>query len=37
MPYILKQFIDVISQPGMIFRFDPETGYTGLLENKGPP
>ena len=33
-PYILKQFIDVISQPGMIFGFDPVTGYTGLLENK---
>ena len=33
-PYILKQFIDVISQPGMIFAFDPVTGYTGLLENK---
>jgi FMN-dependent NADH-azoreductase len=33
-PYILKQFIDVISQPGMIFGFDPATGYTGLLQNK---
>src|SRR4051794_17401987 len=33
-PYILKQFIDVISQPGMIFSFDPTTGYTGLLESK---
>jgi FMN-dependent NADH-azoreductase len=33
-PYILKQLIDVISQPGMIFSFDPVTGYTGLLENK---
>src|SRR5919112_5904979 len=33
-PYILKQLIDVISQPGMIFGFDPATGYTGLLENK---
>ena len=33
-PYILKQFIDVVSQPGMVFGFDPETGYTGLLENK---
>lgn len=30
-PYILKQFIDVVSQPGMIFGFDPEDGYTGLL------
>ncbi len=23
-PYILKQFIDVVSQPGLIFAFDPE-------------
>ncbi|GAA1813227.1 FMN-dependent NADH-azoreductase [Actinomadura chokoriensis] len=33
-PYILKQFIDVISQPGWVFRFDPEKGYTGLLHGK---
>jgi FMN-dependent NADH-azoreductase len=33
-PYILKQFIDVVSQPGMVFGFDPERGYTGLLANK---
>ncbi len=33
-PYILKQFIDVVSQPGMIFRFDPQNGYTGLLAGK---
>jgi FMN-dependent NADH-azoreductase len=33
-PYVLKQFIDVVSQPGMVFGFDPERGYTGLLENK---
>ena len=23
-PYILKQFIDVVSQPGLVFGFDPE-------------
>ena len=23
-PYILKQLIDVISQPGMVFGFDPD-------------
>jgi FMN-dependent NADH-azoreductase len=34
MPYILKQFIDVVSQPGMVFSFDPEAGYTGLLTGK---
>jgi FMN-dependent NADH-azoreductase len=33
-PYILKQFIDVISQPGMVFSFDPVEGYTGLLTGK---
>jgi FMN-dependent NADH-azoreductase len=33
-PYILKQFIDVVSQPGLVFGFDPERGYTGLLRNK---
>jgi FMN-dependent NADH-azoreductase len=33
-PYILKQFIDVVSQPGMVFGFDPERGYTGLLTGK---
>ncbi|MEJ7629197.1 MAG: NAD(P)H-dependent oxidoreductase [Nocardioidaceae bacterium] len=33
-PYVLKQFIDVVSQPGMIFTFDPDHGYTGLLAGK---
>jgi FMN-dependent NADH-azoreductase len=33
-PYILKQFIDVVSQPGMVFSFDPDAGYTGLLTGK---
>jgi FMN-dependent NADH-azoreductase len=33
-PYILKQFIDVVSQPGMVFGFDPVEGYTGLLTGK---
>lgn len=30
-PYVLKQLIDVVSQPGMVFGFDPVAGYTGLL------
>jgi FMN-dependent NADH-azoreductase len=34
-PYILKQFIDVISQPGMIFGVDPYTGYEPLLAGRG--
>jgi FMN-dependent NADH-azoreductase len=33
-PYILKQLIDVVSQPGMAFGFDPEHGYTGLLTGR---
>lgn len=33
-PYILKQFIDVVSQPGMVFTFDGENGYTGLLAGR---
>jgi FMN-dependent NADH-azoreductase len=34
-PYILKQLIDVISQPGMVFGVDPSKGYSHLLENRG--
>ena len=33
-PYVLKQFIDVVSQPGMVFGFDLVTGYEGLLTGK---
>lgn len=33
-PYILKQFIDLVSQPGWSFGFDPSTGYTGMLNGK---
>jgi FMN-dependent NADH-azoreductase len=33
-PYVLKQFIDVVSQPGLLFGFDPVTGYRGLLQGK---
>src|SRR6478672_8287713 len=34
-PYILKQFIDVISQPGTVFGVDPHSGYTHLLAGRG--
>ena len=34
-PYVLKQFIDVVSQPGWIFGVDPETGYSHLLSGRG--
>jgi FMN-dependent NADH-azoreductase len=33
-PYKLKQYIDVIHQPGLTFGFDPAKGYFGLLKNK---
>jgi FMN-dependent NADH-azoreductase len=33
-PYILKQYIDVITQPGMLFTLDPDAGYSGLLTGK---
>jgi FMN-dependent NADH-azoreductase len=33
-PYILKQFIDVVSQPGTVFGFDADRGYTGLVTGR---
>ena len=33
-PWVLKHLIDTISQPGMVFGFDPEAGYSGLLAGK---
>lgn len=33
-PYRLKQYIDVIHQPGLLWGLKPDTGYFGLLENK---
>lgn len=33
-PYKLKHFIDVITQPGLTFSFSPETGYQGLVTGK---
>ncbi|WP_172327463.1 FMN-dependent NADH-azoreductase [Mangrovicoccus sp. HB161399] len=33
-PYKLKQYIDIITQPGLLFGFDPENGYRGLLEGR---
>ena len=34
-PYVLKQFIDVVSQPGWVFGVDPVTGYQHLLADRG--
>jgi FMN-dependent NADH-azoreductase len=33
-PYVLKQWIDIITQPGMVFGFDPAAGYSGLVQGK---
>ena len=33
-PYRLKQYIDLIVQPGYTFSFDPEAGYQGLVKDK---
>ena len=33
-PYKLKQYIDIIHQPGLTFGFDPAKGYFGLLTGK---
>jgi FMN-dependent NADH-azoreductase len=30
-PYILKQYIDLIVQPGLTFSYTPEKGYEGLV------
>ncbi len=33
-PYRLKLYIDILTQPGLLFGFDPATGYSGLLKDK---
>jgi FMN-dependent NADH-azoreductase len=33
-PYKLKQWLDVINQPGLTFRFDPARGYLPLLKDR---
>ena len=33
-PYRLKQWFDLIVQPGLTFRFDPAQGYLPLLKNR---
>lgn len=33
-PYRLKHYIDIITQPGFTFSYDPEKGYTGLVKDK---
>jgi FMN-dependent NADH-azoreductase len=33
-PYKLKHYIDVVTQPGQTFSFDPASGYRGLVVGK---
>ncbi len=33
-PYRLKQWLDVVVQPGLTFAFDPAKGYSGLVTGK---
>jgi len=33
-PYRLKQYLDVIVQPGYTFAYSPEKGYTGLVAGR---
>lgn len=33
-PYKLKHFIDLVSQKDLLFAFDPERGFDGLLRDK---
>ena len=33
-PYRLKLYIDLLTQPGLLIGFDPATGYSGLLKGK---
>jgi FMN-dependent NADH-azoreductase len=33
-PWVLKRYIDTITQPGLTFGFDGELGYIGLVEGK---
>jgi FMN-dependent NADH-azoreductase len=32
---VLKQFVDVVSQPGWVFGVDPASGYQHLLAGRG--
>ncbi|MEX2481932.1 MAG: NAD(P)H-dependent oxidoreductase [Gammaproteobacteria bacterium] len=34
LPYVLKHYIDVITQPGLAWSFSPENGYSGLVKGK---
>jgi FMN-dependent NADH-azoreductase len=33
-PYRLKQYLDIIIQPGILFSYDPQKGYSGLVTGR---
>jgi FMN-dependent NADH-azoreductase len=33
-PYVLKHYIDILVQPGDIFSYPPDTGYSGHVTGK---
>lgn len=33
-PWMLKLYVDILTQPGMVFGFDPASGYVPLLHGK---
>jgi len=33
-PYRLKHYLDLVTQPGLTFTFDPQQGYSPLLRNR---
>jgi FMN-dependent NADH-azoreductase len=33
-PYVLKHWIDIVTQPGWSYRFDAASGYTGLMTGR---
>jgi FMN-dependent NADH-azoreductase len=33
-PWLLKLYVDILTQPGMVFGFDPVNGYVPLLQGK---
>ncbi len=33
-PYVLKQYVDILTQPGITFSYTPEEGYKGLVLGK---
>ncbi len=33
-PYRLKQYIDILVQPGYAFSYSPEAGFSGLIKNR---